>query len=184
MMTEIEAIRERRASIGTGDWQRDDNALGGTERTICCGEGIVVQTCTNANSNNMVGQLAVQCRDLDFIAHAPSDIDTLLAALDFVTQQFAWQPIATAPKDGTMLDLWCESTRQCEEHEQFCERTLRVRFADMSWVVLECQRGEWVRMGDDGNFILLSESMGNPNATPWNPTHWKLVERGPEKGGE
>ncbi len=37
-----------------------------------------------------------------------------------------WQPIETAPKDGTLVDLWCERTH-CYGHVEFVRKT------DCSW---------------------------------------------------
>lgn len=55
-------------------WKRDDRALGGTERTVCGYDTIVVQTCTNHHSCDPEAQRAGQAADLDYIVHAANTL--------------------------------------------------------------------------------------------------------------
>jgi len=66
-----------------------------------------------------------------------------------------WQPIETAPKDGTRFDAW----------------TREGRVPDVWW---DAQRGEWVEWG-------LLEFGGVGARRPlWPPTHWMPIPEGPK----
>lgn len=55
-----------------------------------------------------------------------------------------WQPIETAPKDGSLVDLWCVHTTMPA-----------VRSADMSW-----RRGKW------------RQPWGQELNPGWHASHW------------
>jgi hypothetical protein len=78
-------------------------------------------------------------------------VDALLAALD--AEPDGWQPIETAPKDGTEVDLW----------------TAEGRRANCKW-----RAGEWVEIGLDWSDNLTWLPVGCP------PTHWTPIPAPPE----
>ena len=66
---------------------------------------------------------------------------------------FFWQPIETAPKDGTIIVLWCQSAKEM--------------LLDCSW---DNKRG-WTSW-DIGGF----DQMGYWKLEPYEvPTHWMLI---------
>lgn len=67
-----------------------------------------------------------------------------------------WRPIETAPKDGTIIDLWCI-------HPAYkSERAADAKFKDNGWV-----------------FGFFSEKLN----TGWYPTHWMSLPPPPSDGG-
>jgi hypothetical protein len=66
-----------------------------------------------------------------------------------------WRPIETAPKDGTMVDLWCRATHGRD-----------MRITDMWWI----ERGIW-RSGRRDPF---KEEMAT------RATHWRPIPAPPE----
>lgn len=79
----LKAICEARGLARYGKWERDDLALGGSERTVCCRGEIVVQTSSNHHSSNPDAQHKQQSAALDFIALAGStDWPALLAEVE------------------------------------------------------------------------------------------------------
>lgn len=67
-----------------------------------------------------------------------------------------WQPIETAPKDGSIIDLWVEL-----RNNQFAGSFRAQRYTNMHWEVYRW-RGGW--RGDD-----LSHLIGDIRATHWMP---------------
>lgn len=70
-----------------------------------------------------------------------------------------WQPIETAPKDGTNIDLWAKCWIAGDD--SFMWR----RFADCYWTKGDSMTNHssyWVRMD-----------------TGWYPTHWMPIPDGP-----
>lgn len=72
-----------------------------------------------------------------------------------------WQPIESAPKDGSAIDLWCINIAQGSIGA--------VRAADMWW---DEDVDRWVER--DG-FVLEQK---------WRPTHWMPIPGGPESNGD
>lgn len=74
-----------------------------------------------------------------------------------------WQPISTAPKDGTPILIWEPGPHAFgnrERHNEYDERGKVISFAeydDVRWAI-----GYWRPTG----------SWGNRNAARVNPTHW------------
>jgi hypothetical protein len=81
--------------------------------------------------------------------------------------QAGWQPIETAPKDGTVIDVLAEHEG---EHE-----TNRIRLTNISWHNANeiFPRTGWIRITDDGNWDLVDSPPTCPMGLPqWTPTHW------------
>lgn len=75
-----------------------------------------------------------------------------------------WQPIETAPKDGTKVDLWCERTH-CHggiDHVRKCDASWGEISDQISGVIYECWRG-------------IGETYSKNR-----PTHWMLIPTAPE----
>ena len=93
----VERMRELEKAA-TISWRRDDDALGGEEKTICDRDCVVVQTCTNKNSRDMKLQLSQQDADLDLIVAMRSTLPALLEIAEAAEKQRSWQ-------DGNLGDL-------------------------------------------------------------------------------
>lgn len=52
-----------------------------------------------------------------------------------------WQPIETAPKDGTKIDVWCPGYGRIAD-ARFVEGRWR------EWGINECDQMTWVQIGD------------------------------------
>jgi hypothetical protein len=78
----------------------------------------------------------------------------------------AWQPISTAPRDGTVIDLWC--TGEPDDIAFYC----RDLFGKRQGRVTECyfDRGWRPCMGLTRGALL-----------PVEPTHWRPLPNPPEE---
>lgn len=86
------------------------------------------------------------------LRNAESTLSTLSA--DAIRQGEGWQPIKTAPRDGTLLDLWV----LFPAHEDMPESSLRR--ADSFWSE---KRQDWMI----GNGFALAQYAAKPVATHW-----------------
>lgn len=87
-----------------------------------------------------------------------------------------WQPIETAPKDGTLIDVWCEPPFPDCEHPG-------VRLTDVSWHEADevFPHTGWIRMTDIGNFDLLESGPTCVEGLPaWLPIFWMSLPIPPE----
>ena len=81
-----------------------------------------------------------------------------------------WQDIATAPRDGTRVDLSCVDPCGC----------VRVRLTDCSWTKWSDREG-WSRVMDDGYLDWVESPAEKANQLPeWLPTHWMPLPEPPE----
>ena len=81
-----------------------------------------------------------------------------------------WRPIETAPRDGTLIDVWC--IRPPHEAE---ERDHEIRLTDISW----CDT-RWGRITDTGMLDLVEEGACDESGfPPWVPTHWRPLPAPP-----
>ena len=83
--------------------------------------------------------------------------DEVIAALSVAPTTQPWLPIETAPKDGTVIDLWNNGDR----------------YADAKWL-----RGEWCYLGLDGFDVMNWVPLGGRT------THWMPLPATPSEGGE
>lgn len=84
-----------------------------------------------------------------------------------------WQPIETAPKDGTPVDLWCVNEVDAIRIEDG-SHPVGVRLTDCWW------EGEWMRLMDDGYWDPVEgEPGGAYGLPPWTPTHWMPLPEPP-----
>lgn len=85
-----------------------------------------------------------------------------------------WQPIETAPKDGTLIDIWCPWDGNEEGG---------IRLENVSWNVsndLNPHTG-WSRITDDGDEDMVEMDATCPLGLPkWVPTHWMPLPEPPQ----
>jgi hypothetical protein len=85
-----------------------------------------------------------------------------------------WQPIETAPKDGTLIDAWCVDPD---------EEWNAIRLTDIAWREPDdiFQHRGWMRITDDGGWDAVEKPptcrLGLP---PWKATHWRPLPPPPE----
>lgn len=84
-----------------------------------------------------------------------------------------WQDIETAPKDGTLIDLWCVSPPESD----FVPENGGIRLTNCAW---ETEKSYWPYTGwsrvlDDGDMDLVDGPPVAQHGLPrWVPTHWRL----------
>lgn len=104
-------------------------------------------------------------------ASTDADVMRLQARVVELEEASRWRPIATAPKDGQMVDLWC-----VDPSGEFVPELGGIRLADCAWneaSVVFPQTG-WVRILPDGDYDLVEYFSNNPlGLPPWKPTHWQ-----------
>ena len=84
-----------------------------------------------------------------------------------------WQKIETAPKDETLIDLWCVLPE--DDDIDFMPEKGGIRLTDCSWHTADdiFPHTGWVRATDDGDLDLVSGPPTCPLGLPtWEPTHW------------
>lgn len=83
---------------------------------------------------------------------------------------FGWLPISSAPRDGTLIDLCCESVEGEETH--------KIRLTDVSWHKSDhflLQTG-WARITDDFEIDLVDSPPTCPLGLPkWTPKYWRPI---------
>lgn len=83
-----------------------------------------------------------------------------------------WRPIETAPKDGTLVDLWC-----VDPAGEFVPEGGGIRLTDCGWDDVS----GWTRIMDDGDEDIVQDWVDNPlGLPPWKPTHWMPLPEPPE----
>ena len=87
-------------------------------------------------------------------------LSALRCAARLSGEERAWQPIETAPKDGTRMDLWAKSWLPA------FDRFESKRFADCYWrqqdVIMGGWKAAWIGVSSD-----------------WLPTHWMPLPDAP-----
>jgi hypothetical protein len=81
---------------------------------------------------------------------------------------FGWLPISTAPKDGTLIDLCCESVEGVE--------TYQIRLTDVAWHEADhiLPHTGWARITDDAEMDLVDSPPTCPLGLPrWKPKYWR-----------
>lgn len=82
-----------------------------------------------------------------------------------------WQPIETAPKDGTTFDAWCVA-----------RGSRGVRITDVRMRGDKSGFGFIVHMRDGVAWNYLDARNRNEAIfPPWTPTHWMTIPDGPEQ---
>lgn len=84
-----------------------------------------------------------------------------------------WNPISTAPKDGTKIDLWVidgkEKYRLSQCRWDFATDSKGNPLVDIHWDCWTCDR--MIRPSRDAY----------PQPIPGKPSHWTLPEKGPSE---
>jgi len=83
-----------------------------------------------------------------------------------------WQPIETAPKDGTPVDLWLVSNETCDiDFYSPTASKLQGRSTDWVWEKRGPNSANWYPLG----------GLGYPLGPEVTPTHWMPLPVPPEK---
>lgn len=115
----LEEIRQRVREASPGPWVLVSDL---PSYAIRAGRYVVVQT-PNHNNYRTINPTSQadgipSLSNATFIAHSRSDVDYLLSLID--AQQQGWQPIETAPRDGTIIDVWLGGEAEESEIEFYC----------------------------------------------------------------
>ena len=79
-----------------------------------------------------------------------------------------WQPIETAPKDGTVIDVWLASTREWRPPDGEAARCPDVKWMDgRGWCCFDDEEGSWLSIED----------------RYWSVTHWMPIPSPPARIG-
>jgi hypothetical protein len=120
----------------------------------------------------LVGNGPTSPANARFSEHAREDIPTLLAEVERLRAEIGrgaapppqtWQPIETAPKDGTLIDVWL-GDGSAEDVEFYCASRRSRRSTNWHW-----------REGKFRPFV----GLGMPIVTV-RPTHWMALPAPPE----
>lgn len=93
----------------------------------------------------------------------------------------AWRPISEAPKDGTLVDLWCVAPDDSDIEPE----DGGIRLTCCSWHEADeiFPHTGWVRITDDGNLDLIDSPPTSPLGLPrWIPTHFMFRPAPPTDG--
>lgn len=75
-----------------------------------------------------------------------------------------WQPIETAPKDGTIIDLWVVCSPAWRPPNGEWDRYADCSFREGRWREFNIQLGEWISIEDEN----------------WTVTHWMPLPEPPQ----
>ena len=92
------------------------------------------------------------------VKEAVNSYEGLLEELERLRAALEWRPIATAPKDGTPVDLWVKVKTVIGDHHY--------RDEDCWW---DTEKGKWKH----GDFFVSGT-----------PTHWRPVPAGPQEAAD
>lgn len=95
-------IEERLDQDPDRSWSVSFTAVPNEMAVVDANGYVICATVTAEEDRDSEAVRLEQSADLDFIANAPSDISTLIKAV----RERDWQPIETAPKNGTPVLIW------------------------------------------------------------------------------
>lgn len=87
----------------------------------------------------------------------------------------SWQPIASAPKDGSPMLMYCPELNRRVDPPELAANTIIGFWLDASWRSIECE--DFGCMG--------SSQTGWMSSMEWieiNPTHWMPIPEPPKQG--
>ena len=83
----------------------------------------------------------------------------------------AWQPIETAPKDGTAIDLWIVGPQsEVSFYDPACRSRRGGRAVDFAWLAKPPNSPNWYPRG----------GLGYPLSPEVTPTHWMPLPEPPK----
>lgn len=169
-MTDLPArVKELRAKMTPGPWE--EWAPEGPVDARLYRHSV----CKNEGGHECVANAIGRDKDVAYsnaaaIALLPELMDAYLEAVEAraVTVDDLWQPIKTAPKDGTWIDVWAIAKNGTGGGRLDC----------ISWL-----KGAWRWPNVHSD----SRSVGHDTAEHWTVTHWQPRPKGPRalaKGGD